>query len=152
MTNCTQVELWLAAREADTLTPDDDESLRRHLEKCSTCRELAGFGDEQGFGSLEVVSEDRYRIGKELARGGMGCICEAEDVRLGREVAIKELLATADTTVLKLRFEREAMITARLQHPAIVPVYEAGRWPSGEPFYAMKRVKGRSLHDVVPDG
>ena len=43
------------------------------------------------------------------------------------------------------RFMREALVTARLQHPAIVPVYEAGRWPAGEPFYAMKLVSGRSL-------
>ena len=40
------------------------------------------------------------------------------------------------------RFQREALITARLQHPGIVPVYEAGRWPTGEPFFAMKLVVG----------
>jgi eukaryotic-like serine/threonine-protein kinase len=39
---------------------------------------------------------------------------------------------------------REALLTARLQHPSIVPVYEAGRWPTGEPFYAMKLVSVRS--------
>ncbi|MGE3544316.1 MAG: protein kinase [Kofleriaceae bacterium] len=47
------------------------------------------------------------------------------------------------------RFQREARITARLQHPAIVPVYEVGRWDNGDPFYAMKRVDGRSLHDLI---
>ncbi len=41
------------------------------------------------------------------------------------------------------RFQREALITARLQHPGIVPVYEAGRWPTGEPFFAMKLVAGQ---------
>ncbi|HTJ47685.1 MAG TPA: protein kinase, partial [Kofleriaceae bacterium] len=49
------------------------------------------------------------------------------------------------------RFRREALITARLQHPAIVPVYEAGRWPSGEPFFAMKLVAGRALDKVLAD-
>ena len=42
------------------------------------------------------------------------------------------------------------MITANLQHPAIVPVYEVGRWPSGEPFYAMKLVRGRPLAERLP--
>ena len=47
------------------------------------------------------------------------------------------------------RFVREAMVTANLQHPAIVPVYEVGRWPSGEPFYAMKLVRGRALDALI---
>ncbi len=49
------------------------------------------------------------------------------------------------------RFVAEALVTARLQHPSIVPVYEAGRWPGGEPFYAMKLVSGRSLADVIAE-
>jgi WD40 repeat protein len=44
---------------------------------------------------------------------------------------------------------REALITARLEHPGIVPVYEAGRWPDGTPFYAMKLVAGRSLRELI---
>jgi serine/threonine protein kinase len=50
-------------------------------------------------------------------------------------VALKEPISPDAST--EDRFLREARITARLQHPAIVPVYEAGRWPGGEPFYAM---------------
>ncbi|HEY0252091.1 MAG TPA: serine/threonine-protein kinase, partial [Kofleriaceae bacterium] len=69
------------------------------------------------------------------------------DRRLGREVAIKELLVDSDE--LARRFEREARITARLQHPSIVSVHEAGRWPNGKPFYAMKLVSGRSLWDAL---
>src|SRR5262249_58176559 len=49
------------------------------------------------------------------------------------------------------RFAFEAILTATLQHPATIPVYEVGRWPSGEPFYAMKLVSGRSLEDVVAE-
>ncbi|MGE0546119.1 MAG: tetratricopeptide repeat protein [Kofleriaceae bacterium] len=52
-------------------------------------------------------------------------------------------------TLAEQRFQREAKITARLQHPSIVPVYEVGRWDNGEPFYAMKRVDGRSLHELI---
>ncbi|HTM19516.1 MAG TPA: serine/threonine-protein kinase, partial [Kofleriaceae bacterium] len=94
-----------------------------------------------------VVDPEHYEIDAELARGGMGRILHAVDRRHGRRVAIKELLS--DTPALRVRFRREALITARLQHPAIVPVYEAGKWPSGEPFYAMKMVEGRSLDKVI---
>ncbi len=96
---------------------------------------------------LSIVSADYYSFGVEFGRGGMGRIFEATDLRLNRPVAIKELLMQRGAA--SARFEREARITARLQHPAIVPVYEAGRWPSGEPFYAMKRVQGRSLQEVI---
>ncbi len=87
---------------------------------------------------LPLVSDEHYKADKEIARGGMGRIVAAEDQRLGRRVALKELLEPAGEQLT--RFQREALITARLQHPGIVPVYEAGRWPSGEPFFAMKLV------------
>src|SRR6478672_7894593 len=66
---------------------------------------------------LPTVDPGRFARGAVLARGGMGRITRARDRRLGREVALKEVLAPE----LRARFEREAMITARLQHPAIVP-------------------------------
>lgn len=96
---------------------------------------------------LPTVPGGNYHRENEIARGGMGRIVGAWDLRLGRPVAIKELLRSTDE--LKRRFEREAVMTARLQHPAIINIYEAGRWPSGEPFYAMKRVDGRSLADAI---
>lgn len=95
------------------------------------------------------VSPDHYVLGREIARGGMGRIRVARDRRLGRAVAVKEVLATAGDAAR--RFEREARITARLQHPSIVNVHEAGLWPSGEPFYAMKLVAGRRLDVVVAE-
>ena len=94
-----------------------------------------------------TVPRDTYVVEGEIARGGMGRVLAARDRRLGRPVALKELLSSSPE--LALRFEREALMTARLQHPSIVNVYEAGRWPSGEPFYAMKRVVGRPLDKVV---
>ena len=98
---------------------------------------------------LPEVSDALYKTDKEIARGGMGRIVAAEDRRLGRPVALKELLEpSGDATT---RFQREALITARLQHPGIVPVYEAGRWPSGEPFFAMKLVAGRPLDQVIAE-
>jgi serine/threonine protein kinase/WD40 repeat protein len=94
-----------------------------------------------------VIPNIHYRIDRELARGGMGRILLAYDHRLKREVAIKELLL--ESSAAQRRFKREALITARLQHPSIVNVYEAGCWPGGEHFYAMERVQGRSFQTVI---
>ncbi|HEY1557449.1 MAG TPA: serine/threonine-protein kinase [Kofleriaceae bacterium] len=99
------------------------------------------------YPELSVVDPTHYALGREIARGGMGRIWVARDRRLGREVALKEVLG-ASPAVLR-RFEREARITARLQHPSIVSVYEAGAWPSGEPFYAMRLVSGQSLDEAI---
>ena len=98
---------------------------------------------------LPIVPESHYKADREIARGGMGRIVAAEDQRLGRPVALKELLEPAGEQLT--RFQREALITARLQHPGIVPVYEAGRWPTGEPFFAMKLVSGRPLDRVIAE-
>jgi WD40 repeat protein len=97
--------------------------------------------------SLGVVSPQVYIQLDEFARGGLGRIIRAKDTRTGRIVAIKEMLLSTEDAAL--RFAREAMITANLQHPAIVPVYEVGRWTSGQPFYAMKLVSGRPLDQVI---
>jgi serine/threonine protein kinase len=97
--------------------------------------------------ALPVRDRQRYQFGAEHARGGIGKIVLAHDRKLDRQVAIKELLRPGNAA--QARFVREAMITARLEHPGIVPVHEAGRWPSGEPFYSMKLVSGRSLAEVI---
>lgn len=92
----------------------------------------------------------RYKIDGEFARGGIGRILKARDERLDREVAVKELLS-ADARHRE-RFQREAAITARLQHPAIVPVHDAGEWPNGAPFYVMKLLSGgRTLKQAVSE-
>ncbi|MFS8065519.1 MAG: protein kinase domain-containing protein, partial [Byssovorax sp.] len=94
------------------------------------------------------MERENYEILGEVAVGGIGRIRRAREDRLGRPVALKELRGEADTRV-EARFVREALITARLQHPSIIPIYEAGRWPSGELFYAMKLVAGRSLAEAL---
>ncbi len=98
---------------------------------------------------LPQIDPRSYDVAAEFARGGLGRILDATDRRLDREVALKESLT--DDPYATERFVREALVTARLQHPAIVPVYEAGRWPTGAPFYAMKKVVGRSLDRVVAE-
>ncbi len=91
----------------------------------------------------------RYQVLGEHGRGGLGRVSRAHDRELDRDVAIKELISRND--VHEARFLREALITARLEHPGIVPVHEAGRWPDGTPFYAMKLVSGRSLRDLIAE-
>ncbi|MEO8846127.1 MAG: protein kinase [Kofleriaceae bacterium] len=96
---------------------------------------------------LPVDDPNRYEQIREHARGGLGRIIRAVDRRLGRTVAVKELLRRDDWH--EARFVREALITARLEHPGIVPVHEAGRWPNGDPYYVMKLVEGRTLKELM---
>jgi serine/threonine protein kinase len=96
-----------------------------------------------------VDSHGRFALDRELAQGGMGRVYAGRDLRLGREVAIKVLLERNEA--LARRFEREALVAARLQHPGIVTVYDAGFWPTGEPFLVMKLVRGRTLDRVIGD-
>jgi WD40 repeat protein/serine/threonine protein kinase len=94
-----------------------------------------------------VVEDERFEVKAEHARGGLGRVLEASDTRMDRPVAVKELLH--GDRFAEARFIREALVTARLQHPGIVPVYEVGRWPSGKPFYSMKMVSGLSLAQLI---
>jgi len=112
-----------------------------------TLTDPAQAGREVEAPASEPPDSDAYELDGELARGGMGRIWRARDRRLDRPVAVKQLLRV--TPELVRLFEREVRITARLQHPSIVSVYEAGSLPTGEPFFAMKLVAGRSLKEVV---
>src|SRR5687768_5272800 len=76
---------------------------------------------------LPTVDPRHYERGREIARGGIGRIVEAVDRRLGRRVAIKELLQPGKFSVA--RFMREIGVTARLSHPGVVSLHEAGIWP-----------------------
>src|SRR5689334_4170885 len=74
---------------------------------------------------IEVDDPDRYEQVAEHARGGLGRVVRAVDKRLGRTVAVKELLRRGEHgDSNEERFLREALVTARLEHPGIVPVHE----------------------------
>ncbi|HEX9619338.1 MAG TPA: protein kinase [Polyangiaceae bacterium] len=88
-----------------------------------------------------------YRLEGEVARGGIGRILRARDLRLERVVALKQI-EPGNSGALQ-RFAREIRITAKLQHPNIIPVYEAGRTPRGRDFYAMRLVEGQSLSEAI---
>jgi serine/threonine protein kinase len=88
---------------------------------------------------------DRYRARAAIGRGGMGEVTAAYDHTIGREVAIKRIHAAEPNDRQISRFIREAQIQGRLDHPAIVPVYDLGRDASGMPFFVMKKLAGTTL-------
>ncbi len=93
---------------------------------------------------------ERFRILRSHAQGGLGEVFLALDPDLDRQVALKELRAShAFDPVSQLRFLREAMITGRLEHPGIVPVYALGRHGDGRPFYAMRFIEGETLKQAI---
>lgn len=100
---------------------------------------------------MDVVGA-RYAFVKELGRGGMGTVYLAEDRELDRLIAIKVLSAPEVTDGLRERMIREAQIIARLEHPGIVPVHDAGTLTDGRIFYAMKFVRGSRLDEYAVEG
>ena len=130
--------------------------LAEHLAGCAACRALAGLGDPFGERALvELIAVEPALYGRREAlrdaHSGMGRAYRAWDRRIGREVVIKEIRPVAGLSVeaQRARFEREARVTARLQHPGIVAVLELGRWPDGEPFYTMPLVEGEPLDEAI---
>lgn len=99
--------------------------------------------------ALDTTS--RYAFTHIHGTGGIGRVWQGRDGHLDREVAIKELLPTrAAVPRIARRFLREARLTAQLQHPGIVPVYElAARAGSNQPFYTMRLVRGRTLSAAI---
>ena len=151
----------IAVGERRPLTGAEEHELHQHVATCEECAELTMEPGDDELRWVARIPEDAFDDPDllvlptidpivfvrrdELARGGMGRITRARDRRLGRDVAVKEVLAPE----LRARFEREAAITARLQHPAIVPIYEAGAWPDGSAFYTMRLVSGGTLADAM---
>lgn len=91
-----------------------------------------------------------YKLGDEIAKGGMGSILEAEDPSLRRTVAMKVLLPQVEGSgEAQQRFIREATVLGRLEHPNIVPIHEMGRGEDGRHYYTMKLVKGRTLYAIL---
>lgn len=83
-------------------------------------------------------------------QGGLGNVWLAHDTELDRQVAVKEIKAKfANSSSHRNRFNREAGITGRLEHPGIVPVYGQGQSGSGSPFFAMQFVRGQNLRSRI---
>jgi eukaryotic-like serine/threonine-protein kinase len=97
------------------------------------------------------MSQTRYEVVEPIARGGMGTVYLARDRDLEREVALKVLSIPEPGPGAAGRMLREARIIARLEHPGIVPVHDVGALPDGRIYYAMKRVSGRRLDELVAE-
>jgi serine/threonine protein kinase len=90
--------------------------------------------------ALPDLTGTRYEMESEIGRGGLGVVYAARDRELHRRVALK---------VLDSALAGEAQLIAGLEHPAIVPIYDAGTLPDGRPFYAMKLVTGARLDQYL---
>src|SRR3954467_11679039 len=90
----------------------------------------------------------KYRVLREIGRGGMAAVYEAEQLSLNKKVAVKVLAAelSASTIVIE-RFFREARAAASVRSPYIVDVYDSGRLDDGRPYTTMEMLEGASLHD-----
>ncbi|MEW2486038.1 protein kinase [Streptomyces sp. NPDC048411] len=112
---------------------------------------VSDAADSWGIGG--VVGDGRYRMTHRLGRGGMAEVFAAEDVRLGRTVAVKLLRSDlAEDPVSKARFTREAQSVAGLNHHAIVAVYDSGEDVVGGqtvPYIVMELVEGRTIRDLL---
>jgi eukaryotic-like serine/threonine-protein kinase len=101
--------------------------------------------------SAPSVGGGRYRIERPLGRGGMASVYLAHDVELDRPVAVKLLAESlAGDTAFRKRFLREARLAARLSHPNVVAVYDAGDEDGGRPYIVMEYVDGTTLEGRGP--
>lgn len=102
--------------------------------------------------AIPPVVAGRYAIEGLAGRGGMGEVYRATDARLGRTVALKVIAAERSAGTAGARIEHEARILARLEHPGIVPVHDAGTLDDGRAWYVMRFVEGSSLDAIVRAG
>jgi serine/threonine-protein kinase len=90
----------------------------------------------------------KYRVAREIGRGGMAIVYEAEHIGIGKAVAVKVLSSElANSAIVIERFFREARAAASVKSPYIVEVYDSGRLEDGRPFIAMEYLDGESLYD-----
>src|SRR5687768_2861235 len=166
----------LAAEDNEFLVLDSMPSMQRvgdsnvsaFFEGGSTLIDLDGASEQRAKQAAEDHREElahghhiseRYKVIGEIARGGMGAVLEVQDSDLDRRVAMKVLLrdtrqkesdtgSPMDTGPVN-RFIGEAQLTGWLEHPNIVPVHELGLDSEGRVYFTMKRVKGRSLRQIM---
>ncbi|HRC56896.1 MAG TPA: protein kinase, partial [Kofleriaceae bacterium] len=151
-------QLHLDGRDHPSLGDLRDPShpvVAAHLATCEMCRRLVGQTGLSLPGGL--VSESAFRWPADaVARGGMAQIFLADDRRLSRQVILKaprdgEELPAPLLQMFQQRIAAEAKVLAKLQHPAIVTIYELGRASTGWPFCVLEKVEGRSLRDHLDE-
>ena len=112
-------------------------------------------GNSESATSVDVEVPDSsldYVTLNKLGEGGMGTVHLARQVALGREVALKQIHHRSSCKQsTRDEFLTEAVLTGKLEHPNIVPIYEVGESPDGDLFYTMKNVKGCTWDDTIDD-
>ena len=93
---------------------------------------------------LQAALPDRYRVLREIGRGGMATVYLAEDIPHGRNVAVKVLSDELSSSVDGERFQREIQVAARMSHPNILPAYDSGS-TNGIHYYVMPFIEGDSV-------
>jgi serine/threonine protein kinase len=141
-----------------TICPQCGVMLDALTTSCGACGAvITGSGTDTGRSDkvrtkLQDAIGDAFMLGDLLGRGGMGIVFRAREVSLDRDVALKVL---AFDPILNpdayARFEREAKLAARLDHPHIVPIFSVGQ-RAGVAFYTMRLVKGGSVEQLVTPG
>ena len=141
-------ELVIADRE---LLPEEGRSNRFEGDTNVTFKHPGRYT----FRNVQDIEIEKGTDSSEISRGAFGKILIAMDKHLGREVALKELLPehasgsspsspTGRSSSHLARFLREARVTAQLEHPNIVPIYELGRRADGTLYYSMKYIRGKT--------
>ncbi|MHC5112151.1 MAG: protein kinase domain-containing protein [Planctomycetota bacterium] len=147
----SEAELWSGI---DRGVPE----VREHIESCPTCRTRAE-ALEAGITAVSRASEPaepqlperigEYSIKRRLGEGGMGIVYEGEQPTPRRPVAIKVIRGGGFDKYRVRLFQREAQTLARLKHPAIGAIYDAGRTDDGRDYFAMELVRGTPLTSYV---
>ena len=97
---------------------------------------------------LGTVLAEKYRLTREIGRGGMAAVYEAENVHIGKRVAVKVLAAELTTSAIVVeRFVREAKAAASITSPYICNVYDTGKLEDGRPFLVLELLEGESLYE-----
>ena len=150
-----ELEPGAGIESSDGLPASVDHTLELHRWSDGNASESAsgsvapGPGDDALAGVGSAASGSRYRVVREIGRGGMGIVYEAWDVFLERPVAIKSLQVCGDRPVQLRRFLREAKIASRLNHPGIMAVHEFGITDDGRAYMVMRLLRGQTLRQIL---
>jgi serine/threonine-protein kinase len=102
--------------------------------------------------TLALGDKERYEVQHVLGQGGMGVVFLSHDRRLGRTIALKVMRTDRDLgDDGRARFLREVRVQGQLEHPSIVPVYDLALNATGDPFFTMRRLDGRTLQETLDE-
>ena len=140
-----------SAEELCRQTPELLDEFKKRVARLKMFESVFGdtviSGENAGVGKF---CNGRYEIESLYDQGGLGALYLARDTELGRSVIVKGIRTDrAEQSLSRQQFETEAIVTAQLEHPGIVPVYGFGRDEHRRPYYVMRMIRGTTLRDVI---